>query len=368
MRFFVILGMRRYDKKEEGYMIGVIIVSLIVIVIILSLRGGKLPRSGYPNGISERKNLEIDNGVLGLVLLSDDINNPVLLVCGGGPGIPQYLLEAIYASPLKELFTVCYWDYRGTGASFDATIKSADMTTERYLNDLLAVTDYLSQRFSQDKIYIMGHSFGTYLALKAAQAYPDKYKCYIAMSQICNQNLSEYLAFDDMLQQYKSIGNKRMLDKLEKYDIRQSSEDYNDYFFSGLRDKAMHDLGVGTTRTMHSVITGIFFPSLSCRAYTRRERINIWRGKALSAAFPVTQDAVNFNAFDSDWQLKIPIYFFIGRYDYTCYASLQQEFYESIEAPQKGMYIFENSAHSPIYEEHERGKEGLREIISCVTI
>ncbi len=65
MRFFVILGMRRYDKKEEGYMIGVIIiVSLIVIVIISSLRGGKLPRSGYPNGISERKNLEIDNGVL----------------------------------------------------------------------------------------------------------------------------------------------------------------------------------------------------------------------------------------------------------------------------------------------------------------
>ncbi len=108
-----------------------------------------------------------------LELLADDVSNPVLLVCGGGPGIPQYLLEDSCPSALPTVFTVCYWDYRGTGASFRSDADAADMTTERYVRDALAVTDYLAQRFSNDKIYIMGHSFGTYLALKTVQVYPD---------------------------------------------------------------------------------------------------------------------------------------------------------------------------------------------------
>ena len=33
-----------------------------------------------------------------------------------------------------------------------------------------------------------------------------------------------------------------------------------------LRDGAMHGLGVGTTRDMRSVITGIFLPVWQCRA------------------------------------------------------------------------------------------------------
>lgn len=272
--------------------------SLIVIIVLILLppSSGKLPGSEYANGISERMSLEVGSGTLGLMLISNDVSNPVLLICGGGPGIPQYLLEDMYSSPLPEEFTVCYWDYRGTGASFDKNIEPGDMTTERYMSDAVAVTDYLSQRFSQETIYIMGHSFGTYIAIKTAQAYPEKYKCYISMSQICDQQESEYLAFDYMSQLYENDGNKRMMGEFQKYDIRSSAQDYNDYFFSGLRDKAMHDLGVGTTRDMHSVMTGIFFPSLRFRAYTQVERINLWRGKAVSAEFSVTQDAITFNA------------------------------------------------------------------------
>ncbi len=353
------------ENKRKKHMIDIIVaISLIVIIVLIIFPpgSGKLPHSEYPNGISERMYLEVDDGILGLMLMSNDMSNPVLLVCGGGPGIPQYLLENMYSSPLPEEFTVCYWDYRGTGASFDTNIEPEDMTTERYMSDAVAVTDYLSQRFSQKKIYIMGHSFGTYIALKTVQSYPEKYKCYIAMSQICNQRESEYLAFDYMSQQYESAGDKRMMREFQKYDIRSSAQDYNDYFFSGLRDKAMHDLGVGTTRAMHSVITGIFFPSLRCRAYTQVERINLWRGKTVSAEFPVTQDSINFDAFEDVPDLEVPVYFIVGRYDYTCCASLQQEYYENIEALQKGIYIFENSAHSPIYEEYERGQEVLVEI------
>lgn len=112
-------------NKRKKHMIDIIVaISLIVIIVLIIFPpgSGKLPHSEYPNGISERMYLEVDDGILGLMLMSNDISNPVLLVCGGGPGIPQYLLENMYSSPLPEEFTVCYWDYRGTGASFDTNI------------------------------------------------------------------------------------------------------------------------------------------------------------------------------------------------------------------------------------------------------
>ncbi len=356
--------MQKQSKKRIPAFIlgGILILCIATILIIFPPSRGKLPKPKNEEGLSERTQINTENGDLQIMLLSVNTDNPVLLVCGGGPGIPQYLLEDSYPSALSEEFTVCYWDYRGTGASYQQEISADSMTTEQFIQDTLAVTDYLRDRFSNERIYIMGHSFGTYIALKTVQAHPERYCCYIAMSQIVDQKQSEYLAFDYMREQYEKNGNSSMVTKFQKYDIRNSIEDYDEYFFSGLRDKAMHDLGVGTTRDMHSVISGIFFPSLRCSAYTQAERIRIWKGKAQAKSFPVTQEAIIFNAYEDVPQIEIPICFVVGKYDYTCCASLQQEYYEYIDAPEKELYLFENSAHSPLYEEYEKGKQVLTQI------
>ena len=352
------------NRKMRLIMFTICILALcfLLVIVLFPPSLGKLPKRSGSRSLSERTRVETDDRALEIMLLSEDTENPVLLVCGGGPGIPQYLLESSYPSALPEEFTVCYWDYRGTGASYSAATVPGEMTTERYMQDALLVTGYLRERFCCDRIFIMGHSFGTYLALKTVQAHPEKYLCYIAMSQIVDQRESEYIAFDWMKSQYEQNGNAKMAKRFEQYDIRGSAKDYDDYFFSGLRDEAMHDLGVGTARDMHSVISGIFFPSLRCRAYTQAERIRIWRGKAASRAFPVTQDAIVFNAMKDVPSVEIPVFFLVGEYDYTCCASLQKEYYSFLEAPEKKMYVFENAAHSPIYEEYDRGKQILIEI------
>lgn len=154
-----------------------------------------------------------------------------------------------------------------------------------------------------------------------------------------------------------------MVEKFEKCPIRESEEMYEKYVSSLLRDTAMHELGAGTTRDMNSVITGIVLPSMKCKSYTWQERINIWKSKINSSKFPVTEDAWHFNAFDKVPELQIPIYFFAGKYDYTCCYSLQKEYYEYVEAPKKEFYTFENSAHSPIFEKPEEAMERFAEIL-----
>ncbi len=336
---------------------------VVTLFLVFPPSTGNLPKAKAEGGISEKVIIQTDDGELAVMLLSENTDNPVLLVCGGGPGIPQYLMEYMYPSVLPEEFTVCYWDYRGTGLNYTKDVDSTEMTTDRYIKDTVAVTDYLSERFSCEKIYIMGHSFGTYVALKTVQSHPDKYVCYLAMSQITDQKQSEYMAYDYMKDCYKESGNNKMLEQFEKYDIKNSDDDFEIYFASGLRDKAMHNLGIGTARDMKSVITGIFLPSLQCKAYTQAQRINIWKGKIAANSFPVTSESHSeFNAFQDVPKVEIPVVFLVGKHDYTCLFSLQQEYYEVLDAPVKEMYVFENSAHSPIYEEYDVAKRVLEEI------
>ena len=355
-------------KKKVCISIIVVIAILICILnIICPFFGGKMKKLVDEKGnviegsISEKIWLDTDGTKLGLIIKSENPNNPVLLVLGGGPGIPEYLMEDVYDSHLYKYFTVCYINYRGTGLSYDKNINKESLTSEKYFEDAITVTKYLKDRFNKEKIYLMGHSFGTYISLNVVYKNPELYEGYIAMSMCVDQNKSEKMAYDYMMQTYKNAGNTSKVKELEKYSsIFENMEKIDledkltqDYFRSA-RDKDMHELGIGTTHEMKSVISGIFFPSLKMKEFTLGERINIWKAKIATENSPVDKDSFNFNAFDTIKKIEVPIYVFAGVYDYTTTYLLQKEYFDMVEAPEKKFYTFDNSAHSPIFEENEK--------------
>jgi pimeloyl-ACP methyl ester carboxylesterase len=57
----------------------------------------------------------------------------------------------------------------------------------------------------------------------------------------------------------------------------------------------------------------------------------------------------------------MPYYIFQGRKDENTPSELIQDFFDSIEAPDKDLIWFENSAHGPLGEEPARFKKHLRE-------
>jgi pimeloyl-ACP methyl ester carboxylesterase len=59
--------------------------------------------------------------------------------------------------------------------------------------------------------------------------------------------------------------------------------------------------------------------------------------------------------------LRMPVYFFHGRHDYTCSYDLARDYFRKLDAPLKGFYTFQHSAHSPILEEPEKARRILRE-------
>ncbi|MCH8571619.1 alpha/beta fold hydrolase [Nesterenkonia sp. AY15] len=221
-----------------------------------------------PGSISEKRAVPINGVHQGMVIRGQDATNPVLLWVHGGPGMPDYPLTQQYPTGLEDLFTIVWWDQRGAALSYDPRIPPESMTIEQFIDDTIAVTDYLRGRFEQDRIYLLGHSWGSHIALQAAARSPERYAAYLGMAQMVHQLESEKIAYDYMLTEYRRRGDTGMVRALEASPVTLTEGTPTPYL--KVRDTAMHSLGIGTTHDMRSVISGIFLASCASAATHRR--------------------------------------------------------------------------------------------------
>ncbi len=304
------------------------------------------------------------NGVRqGMFIQGADPGRPVLLCLHGG--MPEFFLTERYPTGLEKDFTVVWWEQRGTGLSFSPDIPPGTMTSEQFIADTLELTRYLRARFGKEKIYLMAHSGGTFFALQAAARAPELYCAYIGVAQIVRQLESERLAQQYMLGQFKLRGDSRMVRRLAAAPVTGSAGAPRAYL--AVRDRAMHRLGVGTTHDMTSVLSGLFWPSLTCSAYTPAEKVRLWRGKLATGVSALWDEMMATDLAERVPGLSLPAYFFHGKHDYTVSYQLAQEYVAKLRAPLKGFYTFSDSAHSPIFEEPEKACRILREDVLAGT-
>ena len=334
--------------------------SIFLVLFILIKSPGKLDPYADKSGtlisgsISEKIFINIGGAKQGMFIKSKNNNNPILLYVHGGPAFPNYFLMDKFKSVLEDYFTVCYWEQRGGGLSYTPEVTLQSMNFSQLTSDAIDVTKYLRKRFGRDKIYMMAHSGGTPIALLAVQREPELYQAYIGMGQVTYQIESEKMAYNYMLAKYAELGNHKRITKLKKYNVLASDSNILSYYKSSIRDQYMHELRIGTMHNMKSVFWGIFIPIWVCKAYTFREKINIWKSKF--SFLPKTN--LIYEMLNTDFsakvpELKIPVYFFSGKYDLTVNTNLSKAYLAKLNAPLKGFYTFSNSAHSPLFEEPE---------------
>lgn len=356
---------RTFTKRVTSmlFIISLILAAALLLIagILLALSSGApkpyLDQSGNPiaGSLSEKVFVDIGGLQQGMFIKSKDTANPVLLYLHGG--MPDYFLAQKYPTGLEDYFTVAWWEQRGAGLSYSADIPAEAMTLEQMINDALEAAHYLRRRFGKEKIYLMGHSGGTFIGIQAAAQAPELFHAYIGVAQMSDQLRSEQLAHEYMVAQYQKNGNTKMARKL----MAAPPVDGTPEAYLRLRDKAMHELGIGTMHDMHSVITGIFLASLACRDYSFTEKLNMWRGKARSGVSSLWDEILHTNLIEKTPELDIPVYFFAGVYDYTVSSTLAKAYFDQLKAPVKGFYTFQKSAHSPLFEEPEKMQQIMRE-------
>ena len=195
-------------------------VALTVMAVLLFMSPGTpkpfLDDSGKPLGgsISEKIKVNINGVEQGMFIKGKNARNPVLLYLHGG--MPDYFLTEHYPTGLDEYFTVVWWEQRGSGLSYSADIPPESVNPGQLVTDAVEVTNYLRKRFDQEKIYLMGHSGGTFIGIQAAVQAPKLYHAYLGVAQMSNQLESERLAYGYMLQRFRDDGNTKMVRRLEE--------------------------------------------------------------------------------------------------------------------------------------------------------
>lgn len=344
-----------------GILLGVIV---ILLGVLLALSPGKpkpfLDEKGcaLAGSIAEKIHVNINGIQQGMFIMGKNIGNPVLLFLHGGTAMPEYFLTQNYPTGLEQYLTVCWWDRRNAGLSYSANVPPETLTVEQSISDTLAVTNYLRRRFHKDKIYMMAHSGGSLIGIQAAARAPELFYAYIGVGQMSDQLKSEMLSHEYMVRRYKAIRNTRMVKQLEAAPLTLSVPLPTSYM--KVRDRAMHSLGVGTTHDMKSVITSVFLASWLFREYTLGEKLDLWRGK-FSSDKMLWDKMIATDLTKQIQMLDLPVYFFHGKYDYTVSYPLAKAYLDELQAPIKGFYTFEHSAHSPMFEEPARIKQILQE-------
>ncbi len=112
-----------------------------------------------PGSIAALEQVRLNGSDQWISIRGQSTHNPVLLFLAGGPGGSQLTTARYALAGLEDRFVVVQWDQPGSGKSFDA-VDCATLTPERYIADGLALVQYLRQRFGQEKVYLVGESWG----------------------------------------------------------------------------------------------------------------------------------------------------------------------------------------------------------------
>jgi len=204
----------------------------------------------------------------------------------------------------------------------------------------------------------MAHSGGTFIGTQVVARAPERYHAYIGVAQMVNQLESERLAYEFMLARFRALADRAMVRRLEAAPVTSSGTPPG---YLALRDVAMHRLGIGTTHDMHSIVTGLLLPSLTFPEYTLREKISLWQAKLRTGVSPLWPEMLSTDLSTVVPSLDVPAFFFHGRHDHTCSYALAAGYVSALKAPVKAFYTFEQSAHSPVFEEPAHSLAILRQ-------
>lgn len=275
---------------------------------------------------------------------------PILLFLHGGPGFPAYPLISANRVELEQDFTVCYWEQRGTGSSYKAAEGGRLLTLEQLLADTLEMIAFLRETYGQEKIYVLGHSWGSILGTLAAQKVPEFLHAYIGVGQIGIQFESEKEAYNFLV-----LEADRRSDKTAKRNLARRKFDENYYqnrSYGAARFKYTGKYGVGFTRDGYNN-SRLIREVMGCPEYRWKDKFNIFAGSSLSYQ-RLAKEISATNLIQTVPELEIPVYFLHGQYDYQTTYQQAYNFYKSLKAPVKQFHTFSESAHSPFLEEPEK--------------
>jgi pimeloyl-ACP methyl ester carboxylesterase len=337
--------MRRWVRRLARA-IGIAAITLLALVVLLALVPAWTPAIEGERAIAELSTVMLGGIEQHLLIRGRDRSKPVLLYLHGGPGGAFIPFARLFSRRLEDHFVVVHWDQRGAGKSCASGAPAESFTNEQFLSDTSELIDWLRRRFAVEKLYLVGHSWGSELGIATAQRRPEVLHAYVGIGQVVNMPRNEEISYRFVVERAQAEGNQEALSELQGV-----APPY----------RGMDDLGIQRRWLSHyhgDVYGGGGFLRFLLRAALSPEYTLLERARyvpcMMDSVDRLWPELVKFDAPVQVPRLEIPVFFFTGHHDYNTPFELVEEYAAALEAPHVEIVWFEESAHSPPLEEPER--------------
>lgn len=311
------------------------------------------------NSVAEVKRIELGEIKQYIMIRGKNKENPILLFLHGGPGFSHIPFVRKFQNDLEDSFTVVNWDQRGAGLSYSNQLSEETMNLEQFISDTYELIIYLLEELNKEKIYLAGHSWGSYLGILMVERYPELFYAYVGISQVVDIKKASNLEYLHILGLAEKNNNQKAIKELKSIGSPIYKEDKQ---FKLMRKWFNYYEGSKELNLTKIAFKGILFNS----EYKIFDLIKYIRGLNFSQSNMT--EAVYKNLFKHIKSLEIPIYFCSGVHDYTTPSKLVKSYLEILSAPKKHLYIFEKSAHCPHLHEPKKFNNIMNSIRKDITL
>lgn len=335
----------------------------IAVFLCLLILGMKWLIPGYTRPIKDGHGLHMPGSIASLekvnlggqdqwiLIRGKDTAKPVLLFLHGGPGFSEMTLLRRQMHEMEKHFVLVSWDQRGTGKSFAALHPESSMTINQFLSDVHELTKLLSQRFKQEKIFLIGHSWGSVLGILSVRNHPELYKAYMGIGQVAYMQENERLSYEWTLEQAQKANDKQTVNKLTEIGQPPYTGDWQKKLITQRRllGKYHGEYFASSFGAFPQIIWNMIRSS----EYSLPDIVNFFKGISASIHL-LWPELMTINLMEQAPRLEVPVYFALGKHDHEVPYMLAEQYFNQLEAPTKKLFWFENSAHLPHIEEKEK--------------
>jgi proline iminopeptidase len=310
---------------------------------------GDIQKIVTPNGVDETIVLTLGGARQVVNIRGANKDNPLLLYIHGGPGSVEMPMAWSFQRPWEDFFTVVQWDQRGAGRSYplnNPTTLAPTLTFERYRDDAIELIDALRGRLGKQKVFVLGHSFGSAVGLAVAQKRPDLLYAYIGMGQLIDVRENERVGMQRTLEVARRHGDTEAVRAITALKPYPDSGPFTIEQADAWRKYANR---YGSLAGLRPDANFYFDSTKLSPLYSPADR-QAW-GKGTTFTVTTLWPRLANLSFASLHKLDTPVIFLLGRHDSTTPSSIAADWLGQLKSPQRMLCWFENSGHLPMIEE-----------------
>lgn len=285
------------------------------------------------------------------IAVSGNPAKPALLILhGGGLPLPGVASKNEY-SILSDNFLVVYWDQRGAGRSVHRELNASNMKISNFLADVQEITEYVKREYSKEKLYLLGHSWGSMLGMRSVLEHPENYHAYVGVSQQIQVTSSDELVYRNLHALAINQGNKSLLRKLDELGLPP----YQLEDWLRLRESVGRSNGLVSGKGevgLFGMLSKMFGSYLGNPDYDLFEMFRVQRNMNTVMSY-IYDDMLAYDMAKVR-SLEVPVILFQGKYDLNSHPDIARGWFDNLQSPDKTWISFEASAHMPMWEESEK--------------